>query len=57
MWLYQCKLAGLTVADLKDMRIDQAEAWVELHEFIHDSALHAEEYAAQKNAEDAFWGL
>ena len=57
MWLYQCKLAGLTVADLKDMRIDQAEAWIELHEFIHDSALHAEEYAAQKNAEDAFWGL
>ena len=57
MWLYQCKLAGLAVSDLKDMRIDQAEAWVELHEFIHDSALHEKEYAAQQGAEDAFWSL
>lgn len=57
MWLYQCKLAGLTVADLKDMRIDQAEAWLELHEFIQDSAIHQKEYEAEQKAETDFWGL
>lgn len=57
MWLYQCHLAGLTVLDLKQMSIDQVEAWLELHEFINDSAIHQKEYEAEQKAEADFWGI
>ena len=57
VWLYQCHAAGLTVSDLKGMRIDQAEAWIELREFINDAAGHSEEDAKARDAEDDFWNL
>jgi len=44
-------------ADLRRMRIDQAEAWIELREFIDDSVLHSEEDQKAREAEESFWGL
>lgn len=57
VWLYQCMTAGLTTRDLKAMRIDQAEAWIELHEFIRDAVTHGDEDAKARETEDAFWNL
>lgn len=50
-------MAGLKPDDLKTMRIDQAEAWVELHEFIDDAIAHRDEDAAAQDAESTFWNL
>ena len=50
-------MAGLKPKDLKSMRIDQAEAWVELHEFIDDAVAHRDEDAAAQDAESSLWGL
>lgn len=57
VWLYTCAMAGLKPDDLKTMRIDQAEAWVELHEFIDDAIAHRDEDAAAQDAESTFWNL
>lgn len=57
VWLYLCSKAGLTTSDLQGMRIDQAEAWIELHEFINDAVTHQEEDAKNRESEEAFWNL
>lgn len=43
--------------DLRCMRIDQAEALVELQEFVNDTLAHREEDMRAQDAEDAFWSL
>ena len=53
MWLYVCTQAGLTMRDLAHMRIDTAEALVELHEFVVGAS--ADE--STRSAEDDFWNL
>lgn len=53
MWLYVCRQAGLTMRDLAHMRIDTAEALVELHEFVVGAS--ADE--STRSAEDDFWNL
>lgn len=57
VWLYTCRSVGLTMHDLKCMRIDQAEALVELQEFVNDTLSHREEDMRAQDAEDAFWSL
>lgn len=57
VWLYQCMGAGLSMGDLGGMRIDQAEALIELQEFVGDAIAHREEDDAARDAESAFWGL
>ena len=39
------------------MRIDQAELWLELNQFIADAVEHHDEDERASNAEDAFWSL
>ena len=56
-WLYVCSQSGLKPDDLKSMRIDQAEAWIELHEFIQDAIEHRDEDEKNASAEKAFWDL
>lgn len=43
--------------DLAHMRIDTAEALIELHDFVQDATLNGDRRAKQKRAEDAFWSL
>ena len=45
------------MSDLAHMRIDTAEALVELHEFVEDSVYNREENEKRQSAEDAFWNL
>ena len=47
----------MSADDLKNMRIDQAMAWIELHEFIQDAIEYREEDEKKANAEKAFWDL
>lgn len=59
-WLYACMNAGLSIEDLRNMRIDQAEAIIELQEFIHDAARRetdgTKRRESSKKSEAAFWG-
>ena len=57
VWLYTCRMAGLGMADLNGMRIDTAEALMELDEFVQDSIYNSKEREEQQSAEDAFWSL
>lgn len=57
MWLYTCREAGLSIEDLMGMRIDQAELWLELHEFIADAIAHSDEDERSQSEEDAFWSI
>lgn len=57
VWLYTCHSAGLSQEDLMQMRIDQAELWLEIHQFIDDAIAHIDEDEAEQDAEDAFWSL
>ena len=57
MWLYTCHSAGLSQEDLMRMRIDQAELWLEINQFIDDAVAHSDEDEAERDAEDAFWSL
>ena len=42
-WLYLCRMAGLSMSDLAHMRIDTAEALIELHDFVQDHLIHSDE--------------
>ena len=53
VWLYTCMKVGLSADDLKGMRIDQAEAWIELHEFVNDAVSSGK----ARQAEEDFWNL
>lgn len=57
VWLYECQSAGIPMSDLKNMRIDQAEALIELHEFVNDAIAHRDEDEKARDAESAFWSL
>lgn len=57
VWLYTCHGAGLSAQDLRGMRIDQAEAWIELQEFVTDCAAHRDEDERAQKAERDFWSL
>ena len=57
MWLYTCREAGLSIEDLMGMRIDQAELWLEIHEFIADAIAHSDDDEQAQSAEDAFWSI
>ena len=52
-----CISAGLSIDDLKTMRIDQAEAIIELKQFIVDSATESDGKTMDaKSGESKFWG-
>lgn len=57
VWLYTCMQAGLTIDQLKSMRIDQAEAIIELKEFIGEAIADMQGSEGQSGAEKAFWNL
>lgn len=57
MWLYTCRMAGLSIQDLRHMRIDTAEALIELHEFVQEAIYDSEGGEKSQSAEDAFWAL
>ena len=39
------------------MRIDQAELWLEINQFISDAIAHSDEDEQARDAEDTFWSL
>ena len=57
MWLYVCMQAGLSIEQLKSMRIDQAEALIELKEFMGEAIADMQEEERQAKAEEDFWNL
>ena len=56
-WLYLCRMAGLSMSDLAHMRIDTAEALIELHDFVQDHLIHGDEDGKRQSDEEAFWSL
>ena len=57
VWLYVCMQAGLSIEQLKSMRIDQAEALIELKEFMGEAIADMQEEERQAKAEENFWNL
>jgi len=55
-WLYACKSAGLSRDELAHMRIDQAEALIELSQFVTHSAFAEEDNKRAAASEAAFFG-
>ena len=53
VWLYVCMQAE----QLKSMRIDQAEALIELKEFMGEAIADMQEEERQAKAEENFWNL
>ena len=49
--------AGLSIEQLKSMRIDQAEALIELKEFMGEAIADMQEEERQAKAEENFWNL
>lgn len=57
VWLYVCMQAGLSIEQLKTMRIDQAEALIELKEFMGEAMADMQENERHAKAEEDFWNL
>lgn len=57
MWVYTCMMAGLSLSDLRTIRIDQADALIELQEFVRDASIHADEDAKAQQTASTFWDL
>ena len=57
VWVYTCMMAGLSLSDLRTIRIDQADALIELQEFVRDASIHADEDAKAQQTASTFWDL
>lgn len=56
IWLYACKSAGLSIDDMKQITIDQAEAYIEAAQFVNHAVYSDGKPDEAKRGEAAFWG-